>query len=166
MSANLIKSTISMRDIADKYSLEVNRSGFMCCPFHNERTPSLKIYKEASRGFYCYGCGEGGTVIDFVMKLFQINFSQAIVRIGSDFGLNVSNKRPNNRELLKLKKDRAERKQKEDEENEFINQCITLYRFYFFISKNYSPKKMGKIIPEWEEAVNRMDYILYLIEKR
>jgi hypothetical protein len=35
------------------------------CPFHDDRTPSLHVYREGHRGWYCFGCGRGGTIYDF-----------------------------------------------------------------------------------------------------
>lgn len=47
-----------------------------CCPFHNDRSPSLSIYSGGKR-WYCFGCGKGGDVIDFVRELHQIEFRAA-----------------------------------------------------------------------------------------
>lgn len=85
--ADQIKAVVSMRAVADRYGLEVSRGGFIACPFHTERTPSLKLYNEPGRGFYCYGCGAGGSVIDFAMRLLNLDFRQAAVRLASDFGI-------------------------------------------------------------------------------
>lgn len=54
-----------------------NSSGFIKCPFHNERTGSFKVYKEQNR-FHCYGCAVGGDVVDFVMKQFDLAFIEAV----------------------------------------------------------------------------------------
>lgn len=56
-------------------SEKINRSGFISCPFHNEKTWSCKIYKNR---YHCFGCGADGDVIDYVMKTHNINFIQAI----------------------------------------------------------------------------------------
>lgn len=57
--------------------IKPNSSGFVICPFHNERTASLKIYKESNR-FHCYGCALGGDVVDFVMKKYDLDFIEAV----------------------------------------------------------------------------------------
>ena len=46
-----------MPDVAKFYGLQINRSGMACCPFQEERTPSLKVYDDH---FYCFGCGATG----------------------------------------------------------------------------------------------------------
>lgn len=80
-----IRDHISMRTVAEHYGFNVNRAGFIACPFHSEKTASCKIYDNS---FYCFGCGAGGDAVTFVQKLFTLNFKAAVVRISCDFGLN------------------------------------------------------------------------------
>lgn len=49
-----------------------NREGKIQCPFHTDRTPSLHAYPTAERGWTCFGCGRGGTIIDFGAALFGV----------------------------------------------------------------------------------------------
>ncbi len=106
--AETIKRILSMDQVARRYGFDPGRAGFIHCPFHTgDRTPSLRIYAEPGRGFHCFGCDAGGSVIDFVMRLFNISFSQVIVRLNVDFGLGLSGGRPDPRALERLKKERA-----------------------------------------------------------
>ena len=66
-AAQTIRDTVSMDEVLSLYGYQANRSGFMCCPFHGEREPSMKIYK-GKAGWHCFGCGRGGSVVDFVME--------------------------------------------------------------------------------------------------
>lgn len=75
---------VSPISVATCYGFTPNRSGFICCPFHGERTPSLKLYDNR---WYCFGCNQGGTVIDFVMKLFNLSPLNAIRKMNVDFNL-------------------------------------------------------------------------------
>ncbi len=77
-----------MPDAARFYGLQINRSGMACCPFHEERTPSLKVYDDH---FYCFGCGATGDCTGFVAKLFGISQFEAAKKISYDFGLNLVN---------------------------------------------------------------------------
>jgi len=47
----------------------VGRSGKVRCPFHEDRTPSLHVYESAAEGWYCFGCGRGGSIYDFAALL-------------------------------------------------------------------------------------------------
>lgn len=104
-----IKSRLTMRQAAKMYGFEPNSDGFMICPFHangDERTASLKIYPE-HRGFYCHACGSGGSVIDFVMELFDIPFPEAIRKLNDDFRLGLPLSRLSESEAVRLSQRQA-----------------------------------------------------------
>ena len=63
-----IKDQVSARDVAVHYGHKVSRQGMMLCPFHPDKTPSMKVDKN----FICYGCQEKGDVIRFASKLFGL----------------------------------------------------------------------------------------------
>jgi DNA primase len=86
-----IKQSLTMQEIACFYGFKPNRQNYIRCPFHSEKTASLKLY---DKSFYCFGCGTGGDLIKFVQLYFNISFAQALVRINSDFRLGLSNKKP------------------------------------------------------------------------
>ena len=82
-----IKRLITIQNVIDRYGYKPKK-GFISCPFHNEKTPSLRIYTDTNT-FYCFGCGMGGDVISFVAHLFKIDFGSAIIRLDDDFGLGL-----------------------------------------------------------------------------
>ena len=77
---------VAMPDVAKFYGLEISHSGIACCPFHNDNTPSMKIYEDH---FYCFGCGSTGDCTGFVAKLFNISQLEATKKISYDFGLRL-----------------------------------------------------------------------------
>ena len=83
-----IKSRIRMRDVANRYGISANRSGNAVCPFHSEKTPSMKLYED---GFYCFGCGAGGDVIKFVSLLFGLGNKEAAEKLDADFSIGATN---------------------------------------------------------------------------
>ena len=80
----LVKQTIRVRDAAEHYGLQVNRSGMCRCPFHDDRHPSMKLNRDY---FYCFGCGANGDVIDFVARLFGLSSYEAAKKLAYDFGI-------------------------------------------------------------------------------
>ena len=86
--ADEIKQRVSMIEMLQYYGIETNRSNFCRCPFHQEKSASFKAYP-GTRGFYCYGCNESGSVIDFSMKFFDLSFGDAIKKINEDFSLGL-----------------------------------------------------------------------------
>ena len=79
-----IKMAVSVKEAAEYYGLEVNRGNMVCCPFHNDRTPSMKLNEDY---FYCFGCGVHGDVIDFVARLFDLSNYEAAQKLAYDFGI-------------------------------------------------------------------------------
>ena len=90
-AAEVIKDTVSMRDVAGMLGFTPGRGGFMVCPFHGDHDASLKIYdtKGGHSGWHCFGCGRGGSVIDFVMESEKCNFQMAVRIINDRMGLNL-----------------------------------------------------------------------------
>lgn len=81
-----VKQSVSMDAVARCCGFTPNRSGFIHCPFHVEKTASLKIYPDS---FYCYGCGASGSQIDFVMNLYNLSPIEAVIRINDDMRLGL-----------------------------------------------------------------------------
>ena len=79
-----VKSTVTPRIAAEHYGMTVARNGMVCCPFHDDRHPSMKLYEDY---FYCFGCGAKGDVIEFTSKLFGINAQEAAQKLSADFGI-------------------------------------------------------------------------------
>ena len=83
-----VRERVSTLDVAQFYGFHPNRAGFIPCPFHHERTASLKLYPGA-KGFFCFGCHTGGSVIDFVAQLYGLDALGAVRRLNDDFHLGL-----------------------------------------------------------------------------
>ena len=81
-----VKLNITARQAAETYGFRPNRSSMICCPFHADRNPSMKV----DFRFHCFGCGVDGDVIDFTAKMFQLSLRQAAEKLASDFGLSAT----------------------------------------------------------------------------
>ena len=78
-------------DVVSEYVSLGKRSGanyFGLCPFHNEQTPSFSV-SPAQQIYYCFGCGKGGGVINFIMEIDQLTFSEAVERLAKRAGIPV-----------------------------------------------------------------------------
>ena len=58
------------------------------CPFHDEKTPSFTV-RPSHNSFHCFGCAEGGGVIDFVMRIEHIGFVEAVERLADQIGYRI-----------------------------------------------------------------------------
>ncbi len=81
-----VKAAVTVRQAAEHYGMTVSRNGMACCPFHNDRHPSLKLNDDY---FYCFGCCATGDVIDFVARLYGLTSLQAAHRLAADFGIST-----------------------------------------------------------------------------
>ena len=105
-----IKERLTARQVIEAYGFHPNRAGYIQCPFHaGDRHGSLKIYDGDKTGWHCFGCGAGSTVIDFVMKLFNINFRQACLRLDADFSLGLTGKTSSAAEISAVPAGRKQR---------------------------------------------------------
>ena len=78
-----VKSQVTTRQAAERYGVQVNHSGMACCPFHDDRHPSMKIDER----FYCFGCHTTGDVIDFTARLFDLSLYDAAKKLANDFNI-------------------------------------------------------------------------------
>ena len=76
-----IKSAITVRQVGEMYGMEPDRHGMVCCPFHSDSDPSMKLNDTY---YYCFGCGANGDAIDLTAKLFDLNPRQAAEKLASD----------------------------------------------------------------------------------
>ena len=79
-----VKAAIPVPTAAKRYGLEVNSGDMARCPFHDDRTPSMKRYEDH---YFCFGCGKHGDVISLVAELFAIPPYDAACKLADDFGL-------------------------------------------------------------------------------
>ena len=79
-----VKATVTVRQAAEYYGVEVQQNGMCRCPFHNDHHPSMKLNEDY---FYCFGCGAHGDVIEFTARLFGLGSYEAAKKLVHDFGL-------------------------------------------------------------------------------
>lgn len=79
-----VKAAVTPRMAAERYGRPIQQGNMVCCPFHADRTPSMKLNEDY---FYCFGCGATGDVIDLVAKLFNLSSYDAAKKLAYDFGI-------------------------------------------------------------------------------
>lgn len=170
--AEEIKERIHMQDIFDRYGFTPNKMGFIICPFHNEKTASLRAYKEG-KAWHCFGCGENGDVISFVMKLYDLTFPQAIIRLDNDFCLQLMNQKQDLRAKKRARQQLeflAFKKQVDQEEKELYQQIDCLmgeaYQYFLKMKEEHAPKSMVEAFSdEYATACHALAYLDYLLEQ-
>lgn len=79
-----LKARVTVLQAAAHYGVKIGRNGMCRCPFHSDKTPSMKINKTY---FYCFGCHSTGDVIDFTARLFNLSPLEAARKLATDFGI-------------------------------------------------------------------------------
>ena len=162
-----IRRLLPAQKVAEFYGFQVGRSGFMKCPFHQgDRTASLKLY-DGEGGFHCFGCGAHGSVIDFVMRLFDLNVRQPVLRINSDFhlGLNATHTARAARSAA-LDARRGEQRKKDQAKENFRYMASGLH-YWKDVLEVFPPVRQGDDAyyhPLYVEAVKRLPYIEYWLD--
>ena len=154
-----VKQSVTVREAAQMYGIEVNRSGMACCPFHDDKNPSMKLNEEY---FYCFGCGATGDVIDFTARLYNLSPKEAAEKLAQDFGLAYDSQAPPRRRYVRQKTEAQ--KFKEDRDHTFR----VLADYYHLLRKwetDYSPKTPEENPhPRFMEAIQKKDYVGYLLD--
>ena len=154
-----IKAAISVKQAAEHYGLKVNRNGMACCPFHNDRHPSLKLNEDY---FFCFGCGAKGDVIDLVARLFDLSGYEAAQRLAADFGIGTE---PGQSVGASYKPKRPYIRQ--FREDEML--CFRVLTDYLHLlvdwKVQYAPKTPDEPYDDrFVEACQMLDYIEYLAD--
>ena len=101
-----IKNRLDIVDLVSEYLTlkKAGRNFIGLCPFHQEKTPSFTVNRD-KQIFYCFGCGEGGNVITFLMKIADKTFPEAIRDLAVKTGVVLppvsSGKEARQKDLLK-----------------------------------------------------------------
>lgn len=153
-----VKQSVSTRDAAAFYGIEVKRNGMACCPFHDDKNPSMKV----DQRFHCFGCGEDGDVIDFTAKLFDLSPKEAAEKLAQDFGLIYDSQATPRRRYVRQKTEAQ--KFREDRQR-----CYRVLSDYYHLLKkwgiDHSPRTPEEEPhPRFVEAIQKKTYVEYLLD--
>lgn len=104
-------------------------SYFGLCPFHNEKTPSFSVSPHKQM-FYCFGCGEGGNVLTFLMKYENYSFTEAMEVLASRAGI-----------ALPKATNSKEEKKKQDLKNKIIEINTEAAKYFYHVLMSDSGKR-------------------------
>ena len=165
MTSNIfqdIKDRVDLKDLVRFYGLDVNRGGFACCPFHNERNPSFKVYEDH---YHCFGCGEHGDHVDFVQKIYGLSNIEAAKKISHDLGLGLDNGElaiPVKPKIFKPQKDEAFLLWL----NESVSVLIEYKKLLEYWQKIYDLRSpIDKVDDRYLESIHNRDYNNYYLDQ-
>ena len=157
-----VKQSVTTRQAAERYGLNVNRNGMAVCPFHRDRHPSMKV----DCRYYCFGCGATGDVIDFVSLLHGISVKEAAIMLARDFSIPCGDgtDAPRQSAVKKLRQEAEEQKYRRMERH-----CFQVLADYYHLLRRWreehAPCQPDEAWhPLFVEALQRLDYIEYLLD--
>ena len=154
-----VKQSITVREAAERYGIEVKRGGMACCPFHDDKNPSMKLNEEY---FYCFGCGATGDVIDLTARLYNLSPKEAAEKLAQDFGLIYDSQAPPRRNYVRQKTEAQKFQENRDHAFRVLADYFHLLRKW---EAGYTPKTPEEPMhPRFLEAVQQKDYIGYLLD--
>ena len=126
MKAEYLKEIVGLSSLVEKLGYFPSRTGFIHCPAHTDKTASLKIYQDNDKGWYCYSCGHGGTIIDFYMLEFNCDFRTAVQGIASLYGLSGEELSTQNKlKIMQARRKKSQYKKSEQEKKDLWTRYIT-----------------------------------------
>ena len=86
-----LRAQLPLADVFSMYGLHPNRAGFVCCPLHNEKTPSLRLYPDT---WHCFGCNAGGDAVKLVQLVDGLTPISAARKLDAAFNLELFPDKP------------------------------------------------------------------------
>lgn len=153
MTKDEMKEFYTMKSILERYGLpQPNRAGFICCPFHEEKTPSMKIY---GRDYHCFGCGAHGDIFAFVQRMDNLTFKEAFSVLGGNYEDSFSTR-------LKIYQAQKKREMKRKTEEKLKRK-----RELNYLLMDIYREWLGRLEPlsdAWADTYNALQYQEYLWE--
>ena len=155
-----VKAAVTVRQAAEHYGLQVRRNGMTCCPFHNDRHPSLYVSDDH---YHCFACGEHGDVIDLTAKLFDIRLYDASRKLASDFHLAPDKPLP---ESIRQKWKQKTKAQQLRENEQLCFSVLNEYRRLLLDwKKRYAPQAPEDALDKrFVEACHRLPWVEYQLD--
>ena len=156
-----VKAAVTVKQAAALYGLPVTPNGMVCCPFHEDHTPSMKLNDAC---YYCFGCGATGDVIDLTARIFDLSSLQAARKLVQDFDLSPD-KPPSGAVALPKPPIAPSNAQQED-----IAYCLrVLHDYHCTLTKwrtEFAPRSPEEALDErFVEALHMLDVVDDLMDR-
>lgn len=155
MNVDEIKNAYSMRDVVNKYGIDVNRTGFCKCCFHKgDNTASMKIYKDS---YHCFACGANGDIFTFVQGMDNCDFKTAFYSLGGTYQKPTDSSKLAAYRAQKAREKREKKQQRIRQRMELNNMLIGVYVVWL--------KKLDPFSDAWCDCMNEYTKCLGIDEE-
>ena len=137
-----VKEEIRTDDAARRYGIKISKSGMACCPFHNDKTPSMKV----DHRFHCFGCGADGDVIDFASRFFGISSLDAAIRLADDFGISYKKRQSSGKGMKRKMRNKGWTRGSPQKGKTMRERCLAVQARFFHVLADYH-----HLLVSWKE---------------
>ena len=153
-----VKQSVTTRQAALVYGISVGRNGMACCPFHDDRHPSMKV----DRRFHCFACQADGDVIDFVAKYYNRSPREAAMQIADEFGIIYdSSVRSPPKPVRREKSPMQILEETKTKTYRVLSDYLHLLKEW---ERNFRPESMEKIDERYVEAVQNREKVEFQLD--
>lgn len=154
-----VKQSVTTRQAAERYGIRVERNGMCRCPFHDDKTPSMKL----DRRYYCFGCGATGDVIDFVSRLRGIGSKEAVILLAQDFAIPYEDGAG---KMSKPQQQNTDEQNYQHMERYCFRVLLDYYRLLCCWKEGYAPQTLDDDYhPHFVEALQKFSLVEYLLDE-
>ena len=149
-----VKEVTTMQQVAEMFGIKSNRAGFTPCPFHQEKTASMKLY---DKSFYCFGCHVGGDVISFTARMLNTSNFEGAKYLAGQLGLSIDNKPSIKAYMMK------EKRKKELFEQRQVEQAKDILTDYYRLLWQARSNINDPLFAESLQELSNIEYYLQAI---
>ena len=154
-----IKTHITSKHVTERYGPPVHRGDMICCPFHDDSTPSMKL----DRRYYCFGCGATGDVIDFVSRLRGIGSKDAAILLAQDFTIPCADGAD---KMSEPRQQNTNEQNYQHMERYCFRVLLDYYRLLCRWKEDYAPQTPEDgYHPRFVEALQKLSLVEYLLDE-
>ena len=153
-----VKDNVTARQVAEYYGMKIGRNGMACCPFHDDKHPSMKLDKR----YYCFGCGEKGDAIDFVGRYYNLSPKDAAMQVADEFGIayDSSVRSP----PKPVRREKSPMQILEEAKTKIYRVLFDYFHLLKEWERDFKPKSMDEIDARYEEAVQNLPKVEYQLD--
>ena len=156
-----VKERVTAREVMERAGIVFNRNNMCRCPFHQDKTASMKV-KPTDKKYFCFGCGENGDAIDFVAKYYNRSPRETAMQIADEFGIIYdSSVRSPPKPVRREKSPMQILEETKTKTYRVLSDYLHLLKEW---ERNFRPESMEKIDERYVEAVQNREKVEFQLD--
>lgn len=156
-----VREHVTPRAVMERASIAFNRSNMCRCPFHQDKTASMKV-KPQDKKYFCFGCGEKGDAIDFAAKYYNLSPLEAAMQIAGEFGIVYdSSVRSPPKPIKRQKSPKQILEEAKTKTYRVLSDYLHLLKEW---ERNFRPESMENIDERYVEAVQNLAKVEFQLD--